>query len=63
MLAMRAKVEGREVVDKKEDFKKCGVGVGWFEPYGFPMRWRAFLTCLFELSPAWLENPNQYKMT
>ncbi len=58
MQAMRAKGQEREGMDKKEDYKKFGVGVGLFEPDGFPMRWRAFLKCIFELSPAWLKNPN-----
>ncbi len=45
MLTMWAKGEEREGMDKKEDFEKCGGGVGLFEPNGFPMRWRPFLKC------------------
>jgi hypothetical protein len=52
MQAMRAKGGARQGMDKKEDFEKSGVGVGLFEPNGFPMRWRSFLKCIFELSPA-----------
>jgi hypothetical protein len=64
MEAMRAKGEERdEGMDKKEEFEKCGMGVALFEPNAFPMWWRAFLKCKFELSPAWLKKPNQYKMT
>jgi hypothetical protein len=63
MQAIWAMGEGREVMDKKEEFEKCGVGVGLFELNGFPMRWRAFLKCIFELPPAWLKNPNKYKLT
>jgi hypothetical protein len=63
MQAMRAKGKEREGMDKKKEFKKCGEGVRLFEPYGFSMRWRAVLKCKFEMSPAWLNNPNQYTMT
>jgi hypothetical protein len=43
MQAMRAKGKERGGMDKKEDFQNCGVGVRFFEPNGFPMRWRAVL--------------------
>ena len=63
MEAMRAKGEEKEGMDKKEEFETCGVGVARFEPDAFPMRWRAFLKCIFDLSPAWIKNPNEYKLT
>jgi hypothetical protein len=63
MQALWAKRKEREAMAKKEEFEKCGQGGRLFEPHGFPMRWRAFLKCKFEMSPAWLNNPNQYIMT
>jgi hypothetical protein len=63
MQAMRVKGKERGGMDKKEDFQICGVGVRFFEPNGFPMRWRAVLKCKFEMFPAWLNKPKQYIMT
>jgi hypothetical protein len=63
MQALRAKGNEGGGMDKKEDFQKCGVGVRFFEPNGLHMRWRTVLKCEFEMFPAWLNKPNQYKIT